>query len=79
MAAVNLIGSYNYALVPLSLMIGIFASDAALDLAVRITAVSGWLKRTTVTTRLTIGECRKSKVATPCWTSNPYSICRFFG
>jgi NO-binding membrane sensor protein with MHYT domain len=50
MAAVNLIGSYNYALMALSLMIGIFASDAALDLAVRITAVSGWLKRTTVTT-----------------------------
>jgi len=37
MAAVNLIGSYNYALVALSVLIAIFASYAALDLAGRVT------------------------------------------
>jgi hypothetical protein len=42
MAAVSLIGSYNYALVALSVFIGIFASYAALDLAGRITAAGGW-------------------------------------
>jgi PAS domain S-box-containing protein len=41
MAAVNLIGSYNYALVALSVLIAIFASFAALDLAGRVTAASG--------------------------------------
>jgi len=41
MAAVNLIGSYNYALVALSVLIAIFASYAALDLAGRVTAASG--------------------------------------
>jgi len=35
MAAVNLIGSYNYPLVALSVLIAIFASYAALDLAGR--------------------------------------------
>src|SRR6266478_3496276 len=42
MAAVNLIGSYNYALVALSVLIAMFASYAALDLAGRVTAASGW-------------------------------------
>jgi PAS domain S-box-containing protein len=42
MAAVNLIGSYNYALVALSVLIAIFASYTALDLAGRVTAARGW-------------------------------------
>jgi len=41
---VNLIGSYNYALVALSVLIAIFASYAALDLAGRVTAASGWTR-----------------------------------
>jgi PAS domain S-box-containing protein len=41
-AAVNLIGSYNYALVALSVFIAMFASYAALDLASRVTAAGGW-------------------------------------
>ena len=41
MAAVNLIGSYNYALVALSVFIAMFASYAALDLASRVTAAGG--------------------------------------
>src|SRR2546425_5227284 len=44
MAAVNLIGSYNYALVALSVLIAIFASYAALDLASRVTAAGGWTR-----------------------------------
>src|SRR6267142_1760377 len=44
MAAVNLMGSYNYALVALSVLIAIFASYAALDLAGRVTAASGWTR-----------------------------------
>ncbi len=44
MAAVNLIGSYNYALVALSVLIAMFASYAALDLAGRVTAASGWIR-----------------------------------
>jgi NO-binding membrane sensor protein with MHYT domain/two-component sensor histidine kinase len=44
MAAVNLIGSYNYALVALSVVIAVFASYAALDLAGRVTAASGWTR-----------------------------------
>ena len=44
MAAVNLIGSYNYALVALSVLIAMFASYAALDLAGRVTAASGWAR-----------------------------------
>jgi PAS domain S-box-containing protein len=44
MAAVNLIGSYNYALVALSVLIAIFASYAALDLAGRVTAAGGWIR-----------------------------------
>ena len=44
MAAVNLIGSYNYALVALSVLIAIFASYAALDLAGRVTASGGWTR-----------------------------------
>jgi PAS domain S-box-containing protein len=44
MAAVNLIGSYNYALVALSVLIAIFASYASLDLAGRVTAASGWTR-----------------------------------
>ena len=38
----NLIGSYNYELVALSVVIAIFSSYAALDLASRITAAVGW-------------------------------------
>src|SRR3982075_805105 len=44
MAAVNLIGSYNYALVALSVLIAIIASYAALDLAGRVTAAGGWTR-----------------------------------
>src|SRR6201988_3465218 len=42
--AVNLIGSYNYALVALSVLIAVFASYAALDLAGRVTAAGGWTR-----------------------------------
>jgi len=41
---VNLIGSYNYALVALSVLIAMFASYAALDLAGRVTAAHGWTR-----------------------------------
>jgi PAS domain S-box-containing protein len=41
---VNLIGSYNYALVALSVLIAMFASYAALDLAGRVTAAGGWTR-----------------------------------
>src|ERR1700726_4552033 len=41
MDAVNLIGSYNYALLALSVLIAMFASYAALDLAGRVTAAGG--------------------------------------
>jgi len=41
---VNLIGSYNYALVALSVLIAMFASYAALDLAGRVTAAAGWVR-----------------------------------
>jgi NO-binding membrane sensor protein with MHYT domain/signal transduction histidine kinase len=44
MAVVNLIGSYNYALVALSVLIAMFASYAALDLAGRVTAAGGWTR-----------------------------------
>src|SRR5437016_1753490 len=44
MAAVNLIGSYNYALVALSVLIAMFASYAALDLAGLVTAAGGWTR-----------------------------------
>src|SRR3979490_976504 len=44
MAAVSLIGSYNYALVALSVLIATFASYAALDLAGRVTAAGGWIR-----------------------------------
>src|SRR6202050_2305635 len=44
MAAVNLIGSYNNALVALSVLIAMFASYAALDLAGRVTATGGWTR-----------------------------------
>jgi len=44
MAAVNVIGSYNYALVALSVLIAIFAAYAALDLAGRVTAAAGWTR-----------------------------------
>src|SRR5246500_4915108 len=42
MAAVNLIGSYNYALLAPLVVIAMLASYAALDLAGRVTAASGW-------------------------------------
>ena len=41
MAAANLIGSYDYTLVALSVLIAMVASYAALDLAARVTASSG--------------------------------------
>src|SRR5258705_13947285 len=44
MAAVNLIDSYNYWLVALSVLIAIFASYAALDLAGRVPATVGWTR-----------------------------------
>jgi PAS domain S-box-containing protein len=44
MPAVHLIGSYNYALVVLSVLIATFASYAALDLAGRVTAARGWTR-----------------------------------
>jgi PAS domain S-box-containing protein len=44
MPAVTLIGSYNYALVALSVLIAMFASYAALDLAGRVTAAAGWTR-----------------------------------
>src|SRR6202162_5140315 len=44
MVAMNLIGSYNYALVALSVLIAMFASYAALDLASRVTAAGGWIR-----------------------------------
>jgi len=44
MPAVTLIGSYNYALVALSVLIAMFASYAALDLAGRVTAAGGWTR-----------------------------------
>ena len=44
MAALNLIGSYNYSLVALSVLIAMFASYAALDLAGRLTAAGGWTR-----------------------------------
>src|SRR5580700_308179 len=44
MADVNLIGSYNYALVALSVFIAAFATYAALDLASRVTAAGGWTR-----------------------------------
>src|SRR5580704_13982034 len=44
MAAVNLIGSYNYSLVALSVLIAMVASYAALDLASRVTAAGGWTR-----------------------------------
>src|SRR5882724_1347488 len=40
----NLLGSYNYALVALSVFIAMFASYAALDLAGRVTAAGGWTR-----------------------------------
>jgi len=40
----NLIGSYNYALVALSVFIAMFASYAALDLAGRLAAAAGWTR-----------------------------------
>jgi NO-binding membrane sensor protein with MHYT domain/signal transduction histidine kinase len=42
MAAVNLIGSYNYSFVALSVLIAMFASYAALVLAGRVAAAGGW-------------------------------------
>src|SRR3989441_9457871 len=44
MAAVNLIGSYTYALVALSVLIAMLASYAALDLGGRVTAAGGWTR-----------------------------------
>src|SRR6185295_14362638 len=44
MTAVNVIGSYNYALVTLSVLIAVFASYVALNLASRVTAASGWTR-----------------------------------
>src|SRR5882724_7482564 len=44
MAAVHLICSHNYSLVALSVLIAMFASYAALDLAGRVTAAGGWIR-----------------------------------
>src|SRR6202023_2198918 len=44
MVSVNLIGSYNYALVALSVLIAMVASYAALDVAGRVTAAGGWTR-----------------------------------
>src|SRR5437868_168266 len=44
MVAMNLTGSYNHALVALSVLIAMFASYAALDLAGRVTAAGGWTR-----------------------------------
>ncbi len=44
MAVVNSIGLYNYALVALSVLIAMFASYAALDIAGRVTAAGGWTR-----------------------------------
>src|SRR5437879_2647818 len=44
MPAVNLIGSCNYALVALSVLIAMFASYAALHIAGRVTAAGGWTR-----------------------------------
>ena len=44
MTAVNLVGSYDYTLVALSVLIAMFASYAALDLAGRVTAAGGWTR-----------------------------------
>jgi PAS domain S-box-containing protein len=44
MPALNLIGSYNYPLVALSVLIAMFASYTALDLAGRVTAATGWAR-----------------------------------
>jgi PAS domain S-box-containing protein len=44
MATMDLIGSYNYSLVALSVLIAMFASYAALDLAGRVTAAGGWTR-----------------------------------
>jgi len=41
----DLVGSYNYLLVALSVLIAIFASDAALHLAGRVNAAGGWDSR----------------------------------
>src|SRR6201984_3664897 len=44
MTAVNLSAPYNYTLVALSVLIAIFASYGALDLAGRVTAAVGWTR-----------------------------------
>src|SRR5258706_14352186 len=44
MDTAHLICSHNYALVALSVLIAIFASYAALDLAGRVTAAGGWIR-----------------------------------
>src|SRR6201998_3075161 len=44
MVAMNLTGSYNHALVGLLVLIAMFASYAALDLAGRVAAASGWTR-----------------------------------
>src|SRR5216683_1134355 len=44
MATAHLICSHNYALVALSVLIAMFTSYAALDLAGRVTAAGGWIR-----------------------------------
>src|SRR5258708_12851292 len=44
MATAHMICSHNYALVALSVLIAMFASYAALDLAGRVTAAGGWIR-----------------------------------
>jgi len=74
MAALNLVGSYNYVLVALSVLIAIFASYAALHLAGRVTAAGGWtrvvwLLAALVRWGLAFGPCTTLE----CWRSS----CRF--
>src|SRR5437867_466748 len=44
MATAHLVCSHNYTLVALSVLIAMFASYAALDLAGRVTAAGGWIR-----------------------------------
>jgi len=79
-AAVNLIGSYNYALVSLSVLIAMLASYAALDLAGRVTAAGGWTRAVwllagLVRWELAFGPCTTSG----CWRSSYRFPCTITG
>ena len=70
MAAVNLIGSYNYTFVALSVLIAMFASYAALDLAGRVTAAGGW-------TRAVWLLCGASAMGTGIWSMHYIGMLAF--